>query len=321
MTQKDMFKKTTKKVSMWFFFILTALIFVFVGLYDFVSYEFKWQNLVDPIYWSIFGITICLAISVFFLAVGNSKKKHLFDIEFIINEVAKLANIIQVSLDNLFSKVIDKINSDDRKKLYEYGLKRKKDKVENSFFSRKRKDEKINAIKQELQDLADGKIDIEHKKIRGFRPISTNEVYSGYSSRSQLETENLHYSGYENMATWIIPVIIIGTLILGLALGSDFGSKAFMINMIVQTIIKLIVMLLYVWQGLDYGNYSINTVYKSVLGKRKGLMSNFLLEHNFLILPAYKQIITQDGKTIELEKEMEIQKNTSEDKNETKIQV
>jgi hypothetical protein len=317
MTQKDMLGKATKTVSMWFFVIITALIFLFVGLYDFVSYSFNWQSLLDPAYWAMFFITIALSISVFFLSVGQSKKKHLLDIDWLINEIAMLADIIQVALDQLFGKVVDKINKEDKLKIYEYRLNRKKDWIESLHLPRTWKDKKINAIKEELNRIrTDTDINIEHKKIRGFKPISTNEIYSGYSSRSQLETQNLHYSGYENLATWIIPVIIIATLILGIALGSDFGTKAVIINMIIQTLIKLIIMLLYVWQGTDYGNYSINTVYKSVLGRRKGLMSNFLLDNKYSINPAQKSITQgENGSQIVTYTEMEITLTKAGDEN------
>jgi hypothetical protein len=291
MNEMTLVRSTVEKLKQFIFIIATSTILLWVSLFDFVKGEFVWQNLNNFNFWIIYWVNILLGIAVFFLSSGNSKSKHKRGTLFamLMNEIRQIAQVIQAGFDDLFSGEIHKLNRKDKIILYTNSLKRKKDRAK--FWGMKRLvkyyDEKLLSVEE----------DIDHMRIPFFKPVTANVMYSGYSSKSELVTSNMHYTGSENIDIWLIPTLILSAVITAAILGTDFGEAFFSVGSLIKVAIRVIVMLLYIWRGDAYGDYSINTVLMSVLGRRKGFMSKFITEQGYDISPAVKD---KDGKLLDM---------------------
>lgn len=297
MKYKDVQKNITTKLIEAIYLVIISLIFLFISIFNFAQFEFEWERIFDASFWVVYTFTIFLGIVVFFFSIGNSKRKHKRGKEFLglMSEIFNIASIIQFGFSTLFDIEIGILNETDSLKIYKIRLKRKWDFISNLKLPKRYKENKLNRIK-ELLDNAEK--DIKHKKIWGFKPITSNEICSGYSPNTTIRTANMHYTGHENLTIFLLPSLIIGLIFTAVMLGSGFSEKTTTIDTVIQLIARLITMIMFVIRGDNYGEYSINTVYTSALNERKSFMSEFIMKQGHNI-----EFILDKGKSVDFVKD------------------
>lgn len=277
-----------------YMFVIGLLYFV-LGLINFTSLEFESERLLDRNYWIQYSLIIGFALVIMFLAM--SMKKDKLKINTVILDLYEILRSLKESLTaNLmydkFSDYLVKEDKEEKLKAYRVYLEKKK--------CEQKKREKIDKYEMLLKETYKEDFDIDKISKVHILETTTNTIFGGLRNTSK--KDKVHYTGFEDITMWVAPALIVGMLFSAVMLTISLNKEQASLEQIKNLLTTLWVTITYLIRGLSYAEYSINTVYVTVLENRINKVKAFLTENNSV---AFIEENTAYKYKVKIEKEAE----------------
>jgi hypothetical protein len=276
-------KVDSKIVKQFIYLFIIIIVYGILGMINFSTVKFEVARLADENFWANYAIIIGFAIVIMSLSIAMKKasamsKPSITDIqdELIGLKNAMLVNGIYDDFGNIYLK---SINKERKIQAYRESLVAKK---ENAlvWLGRYKKEkqkqkwrERINEYDKLLKETYEKSFDIDSYSVN-IREITENTIFSGFSTKK--ESRTVFYNGHENLLSWVLPTVLVGVMIAGIMLSIVMNFHASTAEQWKGLLTTLWVSLSYLIIGNTYGDYSVNTVYFSVLNTRKSYARGFL---------------------------------------------
>lgn len=293
--KKEIKLEEEKGKNGWIYILAITLIYLIVSLINFANLTFDLSKLANWSFWTMYAITILLAFLIMILIISYRKRKAQSSEKVTNEEELVYACARTLSNNGNYKKTIELIKIENRRrKLEKYKkylqIKRNRAKTEdekNEYIKLLNEIDEVY-LKKQLEEATTEKDKKAILKLIGeipnkvdgmqikFQQVNINSLFNTYYNKSsdELETE---YSGGEGLFERIFPAIIIGLIIIMVlmtAVPSLLESPT--LDIIIQLVTRLGVMTLYLVKGIEFADYSILTVYFSILNNRKRLMIDFI---------------------------------------------
>jgi hypothetical protein len=276
-------KVDSKIVKQFIYLVIIVIVYGILGMVNFSTVKFEVARLADKDFWVNYAIIIGFAIVIMSLSIAMKKssalaKPYITDIQ---DELVGLKNAMLINgiYDDFGDNYLRNINTQRKISAYreslaankEHALAKvgrfKKDKYKKKWRSRMELyDAQLKATYEKDFDINNYSVDI--------REITQNTIFSGFTSKK--ESGTVFYSGHENLFNWVLPTVVVGVMIAGIMLSVMMNFHASTAEQWKGLLTTLWVSLSYLIIGNTYGDYSINTVYFSVLNTRKSYARAFL---------------------------------------------
>jgi hypothetical protein len=279
----------------WIYILAITLIYLIVSLINFANLTFDLTKLNDWNFWTTYSITIGLALLIMILSISYQKKKTKTLTKITDEEEMVYACARTLSSNGNYKRTIELVALENRRrKLVKYKkylqIKRnqsKNDEEKQHYIALINDIDEVYLDKQILEATNEKdkrnfiklKNDIPNK-IDGVRikyqEVKINSLFNTYYNNNcdELETK---FNGTEGLAQYTIPSIIIGLIIVMIIMTAVPALlETATLDIIIQLVTRLGVMTTYLIKGLEFSEYSITTVYFSILKNRKSLMIDFI---------------------------------------------
>jgi hypothetical protein len=285
-----------KTVQTAMFIVLVSLLYFLVYSYSFATLSFSVDDFKDISFWTNYALVIGVGLILFSLLmimrkdIQKKMRKITDELEAI---AAYRVAIIGYGLYDAFSLHLKARNKSRRLEKYRNWLIKKRHKA--------KKQKNIDKYNKLYLETLNPSFDIDNIKVT-IKPITPNVIFSGFTE--QAEEGSVFYSGFENIARWLWPVIIVSVFFAAIGLSATINFAKPTIDQWKNLIILVILTLGFCFAGDSYGTYSVDTVFYSVLQNRKSEIKMFLKEQGKICEifenPTYKYAVelkdSEEGK-------------------------
>ncbi len=265
-------KKIGVKVIKNFVYVfVVSLIYFIIGLINFTDASVDFSALRNVSYWVKYTIVVATGLVMMFIAIAMRKDKLrssniITDQENAIRAY-KVALIDRDLYYDFKDNYLRKRNKEEKLSEYRSRLIAKRD--------RAKRQSAIDKYDTELKLTESQGFDIDCVRVF-YKPITVNTIFSGFAEKKTNGT--VHYSGLEHLAQKVLPTLAFGVFWSALLLCLNLTPHATTFNQWKDMATLVMATATYFLRGWNYGEFSVNTVYYSVLENRKGEIRRYLKE-------------------------------------------